>query len=99
MFLANFVSENSKAMNISINTIDKLLDSLSIEEKVAQCMMIGFDGINLESKTNHYTRNFLAKGIGGIIFFGVNCRPCKTSEEIKRLINTLKQTIHIKRSL
>lgn len=64
-------------------------DKMSLEEKVAQCIMIGFSGADIQHPDNTIFREFLTIGVGGVIFFGPNCTPCRTGHDINALITSI----------
>lgn len=75
-------------MNVS-PVIQNQLSTLTIEEKVAQCMMVGFSGTDIHDENNQIFRQFLEFGVGGIIFFDGNCRPLNSQKDIQELISAI----------
>lgn len=69
--------------------IKSTLARMSIEEKIAQCMMISFSGVDINTEQNQLFKQFLNIGIGGVIFFSDNCTPISTPEEIQKLIQNI----------
>ncbi|MGE7905856.1 glycoside hydrolase family 3 N-terminal domain-containing protein [Peribacillus sp. NPDC094092] len=66
--------------------IEKLLKKMTLEEKIGQLMMVGFQGTE---KGNEITELIKEKHIGGVIYFD---RNMKSPEQVARLSNSLQQT-------
>lgn len=49
--------------------IQKLIDNMTMQEKIGQLLIMGFDGITLDDNITNLIKN---KYIGGVIFFGEN---------------------------
>lgn len=66
--------------------IDALLADMTLEEKVGQLMVIGFDGSKVSSNAKDMIKN---KHIGGIIYFD---RNMESPKQVAELSNSLQQT-------
>lgn len=66
--------------------IEKLLNKMTLEEKIGQLMMIGFRGTE---KSDEITELIEQKHIGGVIYFD---RNMKSPKQVARLSNSLQQT-------
>ena len=83
IFLICFAPFNLPA--ITNVEIDKLIDQMTIEEKVGQLMIVGFDGkkVNKTIKT-HIDQRF----VGGVALFG---RNIQSPQQVARLTNELQR--------
>ncbi|AOH56847.1 glycosyl hydrolase family 3 [Peribacillus muralis] len=63
-----------------------MLESMTLEEKVGQLMMVGFKGTKASRKINELIEK---KHIGGVIYFD---RNMKSPKQVARLSNSLQQT-------
>lgn len=50
--------------------IGSLIGQMTLDEKVAQLLVVGFDGTELDDEMEHLVRQ---GGLGGVILFGKNC--------------------------
>ncbi|WP_285768149.1 glycoside hydrolase family 3 N-terminal domain-containing protein [Peribacillus sp. SI8-4] len=66
--------------------IEKMLKSMTLEEKVGQLMMVGFKGTE---KSKEMTELILNNHIGGVIYFD---RNMKSPKQVAKLSNSLQQT-------
>lgn len=66
--------------------IEKLLEKMTLEEKIGQLMMVGFKGTE---KSDEITELIEQKHIGGVIYFD---RNMKSPKQVARLSNSLQQT-------
>lgn len=66
--------------------IEKLLNEMTLEEKIGQLMMVGFKGTE---KSDEITKLIEQKHIGGVIYFD---RNMKSPKQVARLSNSLQQT-------
>jgi beta-N-acetylhexosaminidase len=66
--------------------IEKLLNSMTLEEKIGQLMMVGFKGTE---KSDEITELIEQKHIGGVIYFD---RNMKSPKQVARLSNSLQKT-------
>ncbi|WP_081092542.1 beta-N-acetylhexosaminidase [Peribacillus simplex] len=66
--------------------IDKMLESMTLEEKVGQLMMIGFKGTEAGREINELIEK---NHIGGVIYFD---RNMKSPKQVAMLSNSLQQT-------
>ncbi|MEK4014064.1 beta-N-acetylhexosaminidase [Peribacillus sp. FSL M8-0224] len=66
--------------------IEKLLNKMTLEEKIGQLMMVGFKGTE---KSDEITELIEQKHIGGVIYFD---RNMKSPKQVARLSNSLQQT-------
>ncbi|MGE6378531.1 glycoside hydrolase family 3 N-terminal domain-containing protein [Peribacillus muralis] len=73
------ITENHEEM-------EKMLESMTLEEKVGQLMMVGFKGTKASRKINELIEK---KHIGGVIYFD---RNMKSPKQVARLSNSLQQT-------
>ncbi|MFJ7753158.1 beta-N-acetylhexosaminidase [Peribacillus muralis] len=83
-------SETEKAKSVDAITenqeeIEKMLESMTLEEKVGQLMMVGFKGTKASRKINELIEK---KHIGGVIYFD---RNMKSPKQVARLSNSLQQ--------
>ena len=65
--------------------IEKLLNKMTLEEKIGQLMMVGFKGTE---KSSEITELIEQKHIGGVIYFD---RNMKSPKQVARLSNSLQQ--------
>lgn len=76
-----------------------LYDALTLEEKVAQLFMLGYEGLT----PNPITQRFLQRGLGGLIFFRDNfdALPEQTPQAVADLLTRLNAAIpdHLPRPL
>ena len=73
-----------KALMIGTMAIAQVISGMSIEEKVGQLFLIGFDGTTYNSSIEH----FLDKDIGGFIVYS---RNVKDKEQVKELIASINK--------
>ncbi|RRN71229.1 beta-N-acetylhexosaminidase [Peribacillus simplex] len=66
--------------------IEKMLEKMTLEEKIGQLMMVGFKGTE---KNSEITELIEQKHIGGVIYFD---RNMKSPEQVAKLSNSLQQT-------
>ncbi|PEF34518.1 beta-N-acetylhexosaminidase [Bacillus sp. AFS094228] len=66
--------------------IEKLLNKMTLEEKIGQLMMVGFRGTE---KSDEITELIEQKHIGGVIYFD---RNMKSPKQVALLSNSLQQT-------
>ncbi|WP_249594389.1 beta-N-acetylhexosaminidase [Peribacillus frigoritolerans] len=66
--------------------IEKLLNEMTLEEKIGQLMMVGFKGTE---KSDEITELIEQKHIGGVIYFD---RNMKSPKQVARLSNSLQLT-------
>ncbi len=66
--------------------IEKIIKKLTLEEKIKQLFIVGFDGPNPED--NKDFQHFLEKGLGGVIFFTQNIH---TKEQFKQIIKDINK--------
>ncbi|WP_195987227.1 beta-N-acetylhexosaminidase [Clostridium sp. D53t1_180928_C8] len=64
--------------------IQILIDNMTLQEKIGQLLIVGFDGITLDDNIRNLIKN---KCIGGVIFFGDNVNSLM---EVINLINEFK---------
>jgi beta-N-acetylhexosaminidase len=71
--------------------------ALTLEEQVAQLMMVGYTGEN----PNPITQRFLALGVGGVIFFRDNLQPLPNAAAVRDKLKTLDDAVprHLPRPL
>ncbi|WP_082630133.1 glycoside hydrolase family 3 protein [Peribacillus muralis] len=84
-------SETKKEESVGASTgsaekIEKMLQSMTLEEKVGQLMMVGFKGTE---RSGEITELIEKKYIGGVIYFD---RNMKSPKQVARLSNSLQQT-------
>ncbi|MGQ9631012.1 MAG: beta-N-acetylhexosaminidase [bacterium] len=63
--------------------MDKLIEGMGVEEKVAQLMMIGFEGLT----PPEYVVSMIHRGLGGVILFS---RNIDTPQQVASLTNALQ---------
>jgi beta-N-acetylhexosaminidase len=70
---------------------------LSLEEQVAQLLMVGYEG----AQPNAITRRFLERGVGGIIFFRDNFESLENAQTVADQLKHLSDSIpsHLPRPL
>ena len=68
--------------------IDEILNTLSLEEKIAQMFIMGFTGDDLDSNI----LNAVRAGLGGIIFFAENI---KSIDQTAKLIQNLQKSARV----
>ncbi|MDV7765959.1 beta-N-acetylhexosaminidase [Peribacillus sp. CSMR9] len=84
-------SKEGKGKDFDANTdnhekIEKMLEKMTLEEKIGQLMMVGFKGTE---KNSEITELIEQKHIGGVIYFD---RNMKSPEQVAKLSNSLQQT-------
>lgn len=74
-----------------MSTLPEAFQALSLEEKVAQLFMLGYEGLH----PNPITKRFLARGLGGLIFFRDNfdALPEQTPQSVADLMAELNAAI------
>src|SRR6478609_6826185 len=92
-------------VHLEEKSVVKSYSTLSLEEKVAQLFMLGYEGRYSDLEKNSYLEKFLKLGLGGIIFFRDNFEPkpgearkpdgtdCLSSADVKALLQQLKESI------
>jgi len=92
-------------VNLEEKSLAKAYSALSLEEKVAQLFMLGYEGRYSDLEKNSSLEKFLKLGLGGIIFFRDNFEPkpgetrksdgsdCLCADDIKALLQQLKKSI------
>ena len=69
-------------------TMTSLAITISLDHKIGQMIVIGFDGVQAQDSGVKQTLAYANKGlIGGVIFFGYNI---KSPEQVKKLTKTIK---------
>lgn len=66
--------------------VKKLLETMTLEEKVGQLMIVGFDGTE---KNSHISELVEEKNIGGVIYFD---RNMSSPKQVAELSNSLQQS-------
>jgi beta-N-acetylhexosaminidase len=94
------VSESNQEKSLKVS-----YSNLSLEEKVAQLFMLGYEGRDPGLGKNSFLEKFLKLGLGGIIFFRDNFEPkpgearqkdgsdCLSAKDLKALLRQLKESI------
>jgi beta-N-acetylhexosaminidase len=62
---------------------------LSLEEQVAQCMMVGYAG----EEPNPVTRRFLSLGVGGVIFFRDNFQTLQNASAVRARLQGISESV------
>lgn len=70
---------------IIVSPVDKMIDEMTVEEKVGQLLVIGVDGTSFSIEMENLIRNY---HVGGVIVMGKNV---STTAEMLQLINDSKQ--------
>ena len=70
--------------------INKIIDSMTVEEKIGQLVMMGIDGENLDDNAKFMLNEY---HIGGVILFD---RNMKNPEQVKTLTDGLKEASNTK---
>ncbi len=73
-----------KALVIGTMAIAQVISGMSIEEKVGQLFLIGFDGKTYNSSIEH----FLDRDVGGFIIYS---RNVKDKKQVKKLIDSINK--------
>lgn len=79
----NFEDKND--LSIQENKYKNILDSMSLDEKIGQLVISGFDGYELDNTTKNLIKEDY---IGGVILFS---RNIKDSSQLLNLTNSLKE--------
>ncbi|MFV3011672.1 beta-N-acetylhexosaminidase [Clostridium botulinum] len=69
--------------------IAKLISEMTLEEKIGQMVIVGFDGYEVNDQVRSLIRNY---HVGGFILYGYNV---KNASQLLALINYIKITNHI----
>ncbi|MGE7761559.1 beta-N-acetylhexosaminidase [Peribacillus sp. NPDC097895] len=72
--------------SITDKKIEKMIENMTLEEKIGQLMVVGFKGTE---KSNDITELIEQKHIGGVIYFD---RNMKSPKQVAKLSNSLQQT-------
>ena len=92
-------------VHLEEKSLSKAYLALSLEEKVAQLFMMGYEGRYSDLGKNSFLEKFLKLGLGGIIFFRDNFEPkpgearkpdgsdCLSAADVKALLQQLKESI------
>jgi beta-N-acetylhexosaminidase len=70
---------------VSVSPIDKMIDQMTLEEKVGQLLVVGMKGTSFTSDIDNLIRNY---HVGGVIIMGENV---STIEKMVQLINDVKK--------
>lgn len=72
-----------------IDEIQERLDNMTLEEKVGQLLIVGFEGTELNDNTKALIEDI---GVGGLIFFG---RNIESKYQVKALVEDIKEISNI----
>ncbi|HOI13574.1 MAG TPA: glycoside hydrolase family 3 protein [Methanoculleus sp.] len=79
----------------TMDTINRTLDSLTLEEKIGQMLLVGFRGYTVDNDSQ-ITRDIAAGRVGGVILFdrdvalGTNERNIRDPEQVRALTASLQ---------
>lgn len=71
---------------VEIDEIQERLDHMTLEEKVGQLLIVGFEGTVLDDITRSYIEDLQ---VGGLVFFG---RNIETKDQVMELVKDIKET-------
>jgi beta-N-acetylhexosaminidase len=71
---------------VKVDKIQQQIDALTLEEKIGQMLMIGFEGQSINEEIEEYLHKY---HVGGFIFFE---RNIDTTEQIQTLIQQIKHS-------
>ena len=74
---------------IEVDKIQEQLDKMTLEEKVGQLLMVGFEGTELDDNTRKYIEDL---GVGGLIFFS---RNIEYKDQVTALVEDIKDISNI----
>ena len=70
---------------VVVSKVDKMIEQMTLEEKVGQLLVIGVEGISFSGEMDSLIRNY---HVGGVIIMGENI---STTPELLQLINDIKK--------
>jgi len=79
-------TSNIDAIGNPKDKVKKLLETMTLEEKIGQLMIVGFDGTE---KNGHISELIEEKNIGGVIYFD---RNMSSPKQVAELSNSLQQS-------
>ncbi|MFD6208308.1 glycoside hydrolase family 3 N-terminal domain-containing protein [Peribacillus sp. NPDC060253] len=88
-FRANSEAGTDRGKDVEAITdkkIEKMIQNMTLEEKIGQLMVVGFKGTE---KSNEITELIEQKHMGGVIYFD---RNMKSPKQVAKLSNSLQQT-------
>lgn len=74
---------------VEIDEIQELIDSMTLEEKVGQLLIVGFEGTELDDKIVSYIQDLR---VGGLIFFA---RNISSKEQVNALVEEINNISNI----
>ena len=74
-----------KEEEVVVSKVDKMIDQMTLEEKVGQLLVIGAEGISFSDEMDNLIRNY---HVGGVIIMRKNV---STSPKLLQLINDIKK--------
>ena len=89
------VKNNSEIHTLKVKPIDlvqKQIDSMSLDEKIGQLVIIGLDGYTINNNTINLIK---ARKVSGVILFSKNV---ENSNQLVKLINSIKTNNQLNRT-
>ncbi|NLY46722.1 MAG: beta-N-acetylhexosaminidase [Tissierella sp.] len=74
---------------VEVDKIQEQLDHMTLEEKVGQLLVVGFEGTELDDSTREYIQDL---GVGGLIFFARNIH---SKEQVSTLVEDINNISNI----
>lgn len=74
---------------LEVDEIQEQLDKMSLEEKLGQLLIVGFEGRELDDNTREYIEDI---GVGGLIFFA---RNIESKEQVSSLVEDINNMSNI----